>query len=208
MKSLFQLQHSLFLISIFFSSIVAAAEVICPPKEAYEPYCSCYGYQDSITSAAYISLNCMYQYLGDDKVSDILDAFLLRTPPVSPVWTVSLEGNRLTRVPAQIPLFPQLRTVALYGNDIKSLEKGAFYLSYSNPASQHSYFVTFGDNQLRTIAPGAFQGMIFLVFYARLGNIKIKLIKCFQLPFIPFLYDYYLITRKWLRQQYYVLFKQ
>ena len=55
-------------------------------------------------------LDCGSQNLNDDKISQILDQFNI--PQLSSFLNVvEMSDNQLSRVPIQIPLFPQLNRV-------------------------------------------------------------------------------------------------
>ena len=132
------------------SSLVVNAAAVCPPATDNVP-CSCYEWPQSST----IDIYCYNQNLSDSQVSDILDAFLTTPGVSSSVGSLDLRLNRLTRVPPQMKLFPQLKTVMLEGNFITSIESGAFnFADATNPIR----YLTLGNNQLTTIAPGAFKG--------------------------------------------------
>ena len=126
------------------------AAVICPPAEGYAP-CACQidPYGDGTT----IRLNCNNQQLNDGQASAMLDVFLT-TPGISPLSWFNFPGNRLTRVPNQFPLFPQLNFVDLGRSSIESVPTGAF--NFSSTLN----ILYLNENGLRSIQPGAFQGII------------------------------------------------
>ena len=141
----------LLLPSSSYSSFVEAA-VVCPPSTAYTP-CICKEYSNKPGT---IELNCSGGNLNNTQMSDILDAFLVTTPGISPVASLSLQVNQLTRVPSQIiKLFNHLVDVWLNSNAITSIESGTF--NFTDAANPVQYLVLY-ENQLTTIAPGAFKG--------------------------------------------------
>lgn len=123
--------------------------VTCPPDDAYAP-CDCYEY---IGKSETVTIDCQNQNLSDSKMSEILDVFLSTTNNISPVSEIDLTSNQLTRIPSQIRSFSQLVDVSLVDNPIKSIEAGDFNTTGHNP----SIFI---GNQLTTIAPGAFKGLV------------------------------------------------
>ena len=125
------------------------AEIICPPPESYAP-CSCS--VDSTGNGTTVRVGCSFNFLGDVRVSEILDAFLT-TPSVSPVSYLTLNWNLLTRVPLQISQFTHLETVLLDQNFIISLPKNAF--NFTRPPR----YLWLNNNRLNAIEAGAFQGI-------------------------------------------------
>jgi len=125
--------------------------VVCPPAEAYSP-CKCVetAFVREIYKPGTIYLQCYERNLSDLRLSDILDAFLT-TPGVSPVGKLGLSFNQLTKVPKQIKLLPQVVAVDLKGNNISSIESGAFNFTTLQ-------FLEMQKSQVVNIAPGAFQG--------------------------------------------------
>ena len=113
------------------SSSLVNADVVCPPGTTYNPFCNCIEYS---LKRGTIELYC-YGFLVDSQVSDILDAFLT-TSGVSPVGSLSLGLNRLTRVPTQIQLFTQLVDVFLGNNFITSIGSGTFNFPNSSDPIQ------------------------------------------------------------------------
>ena len=125
------------------------AAITCPPDDAYAP-CYCYEY---IGKSETLTIDCQNRNLSDSKISEILDVFLTTTNNISPVSQIDLTSNQLTRIPRQIRSFSQLEDVFLIDNPIKSIEWGDFNTTGHNP----SIFI---GNQLTTIAPGAFTGLV------------------------------------------------
>ena len=136
-----------FCIGIVCLFLTVETAVICPTKVNYSP-CDCYEYSSNT-----IWINCRGQNLTNSRVSGILNVFLT-SPGVSPVGKLSLQNNKLTRVPNQIKLFPQLVEVWLSDNKITSIQSGAF-----NFTTTTVEWLVLSDNPVATIAPGAFQGM-------------------------------------------------
>ena len=96
---------------------------ICPPKADYEP-CECGDYTAGADGS--ISLYCDNQNLGDSKISDILDRFLMKKGEISPLGDLQLRANQLSRVPKQIQHFKRLDNVNLASNKITTVESGDF----------------------------------------------------------------------------------
>ena len=130
---------------------VTECAVICPPSVNYYP-CDCSEFGSSNT----ISLNCNNKQLGDSKTADVLSAFV-STPGVSPVAWIDLHYNQLTRIPAQIRSFTKLVYIDISFNTIDVFKSGDF-----NFASSNKLTTLWGNgNQLTSIAPGAFGGIIY-----------------------------------------------
>ena len=120
--------------------------VVCPNPNNYAP-CECNDRGDET-----VILNCRGKMLDDSRVSEILDAFI-STPGVSPLTSLNLWQNQLTRVPLQVKLLNQLEHLDLESNKITTVKSGAF-------KSNQLLSVFLSDNQLTSIDPGAFQGEI------------------------------------------------
>jgi len=102
-----------------------------------------------------ISLDCNSKSLDDSLTGDVLNAFLT-TPGVSPVAWIDLHYNQLTRIPAQIRSFPKLVYIDISFNTI-----GVFQSDDFNFVSSNKLTTLWGNgNQLKSIAPGAFGGLI------------------------------------------------
>ena len=119
---------------------------VCPPAASISP-CVCRDNGDDVT----VFLNCYNQDLDDAKVSQILQTFL--TGGVSPLGRLDLFYNQMTKVPVEIPQFPQLDLVYLYQNKIDSVKSGAF--NFAKSLRRLDLF----NNQITTIESGAFQGI-------------------------------------------------
>ena len=124
---------------------VYAQTLTCPPAASVSP-CVCRDNNDGVT----VFLNCYNQNLDDTKISQILNTFL--SGGVSPLGRLDLFFNKLTKVPVEIPQFPQLDLVYLYRNSIDSVKSGAF--NFGKTLVRLDLY----DNQIATIEPGAFQG--------------------------------------------------
>ena len=149
-------QMPILVLLLSLSSLVVNADVVCPSADVIEP-CNCTEYPNKPDIAF---LECPSRNVNDLRASEILDAFLT-TPGVSPFVGFNLWGNRLTRVPDQTKLFDQLIYVFLNnGNSITSIELGTFnFPDAANPLQ----WLWLQDNQVTTIAPGAFKGLLFLL---------------------------------------------
>lgn len=123
-----------------------AQSTTCPPAASVSP-CVCRDNNDGVT----VFLNCYNQNLDDTKISQILNSFL-STSGVSPLGRLDLFFNKLTKVPVEIPQFPQLDLVYLYRNSIDSVKSGAF--NFAKTLVRLDLY----DNQITAIEPGAFQG--------------------------------------------------
>ena len=138
-------------ISLFLLLTVAVeADVVCPAPDAYAP-CRCT--EDLPTNVGGIKLNCFDRNLSGLNASDILDAFLT-TPDISPLSTLDLSFNQLISIPSQIRSFPHLQSVYIIHNSIESIAFGDFNITGRDTT------LNFFNNQLTTIAPGAFAGFI------------------------------------------------
>ena len=134
-----------------------AQSTTCPPAASVSP-CVCRDNNDGVT----VFLNCYNQNLDDTKISQILNSFL-STSGVSPLGRLDLFFNKLTKVPAEIPQFPQLDLVYLYRNSIDSVKSGAF--NFAKTLVRLDLY----DNQITAIEPGAFQGNLKFKFYPKIN---------------------------------------
>jgi len=142
---------TLLIVVIKYSSITTA-DIVCPAPESYAP-CSCGLDSSVIGMEETIAIECFDHFLGDARISDILDSFL-NTPSVSPVSTVALYRNLLTRVPHQIFNFTQLDSVLLDHNSIRTITKNSFNFTRS------PRYVWLNNNQMTSMEPDAFQGKL------------------------------------------------
>jgi Leucine-rich repeat (LRR) protein len=102
-----------------------------------------------------ISLDCNSKRLNDSQTGDLLNAFLT-TPGVSQVAWIDLHFNQLTRIPAQIRSFPKLVYIDVSFNTIDVFQSGDF-----NFVSSNKLTTLWGNgNRLKSIAPGAFEGLV------------------------------------------------
>ena len=149
-----------------FASGQFESNVTCPAPADYTP-CICNDYGDGT-----IDLNCNGKNLNDVRASRILSAFLL-TPATSPVTAVYLFSNQLTKIPAEIAQFHQLRLLSVGSNQILSGPSGSFNFSTTTVSRLWLY-----QNQLTTIGPGVFEGCINTVQHSNGSNIlRISYIK-------------------------------
>jgi hypothetical protein len=129
--------------------IVIGQQLVCPPAQYYRP-CSCNSWGDD---AAW--LFCFNLDLNDTKTSQILSAFISNQSGISPLGAVTLNNNKLTKVPDEIKFFPRLVYVNLAGNNIRTIQRGAF-----NFTSTADHVLLF-ENEISFIEPGAFQGIYY-----------------------------------------------
>ena len=123
---------------------------VCPPAAKLEP-CKCHVFGSGETNEGTLWFECDELYLGDEKISQVLDAFI-STPGVSPLRELYLYKNNLTRIPDQIRHFTELDRVTLESNEIKTIEKGS--LNFTRTLG----LFKLNDNKMITIESGAFDG--------------------------------------------------
>ena len=93
----------------------------CPPYEEYSPcQCSVDFYDDGA-----LVIDCNRQYLGDEKMGQVLDNILANQEFSYAVKVLQVEKNFLTKVPDQIKHLPQLQELSLYWNDIEVVISGS-----------------------------------------------------------------------------------
>ena len=134
-------------------SLLIVGQLVCPPAQYYRP-CSCNSWGDD---AAW--LFCFNLDLNDTKTSQILSAFLSSQSVISPLGAVTLNDNKLTKVPDEIKFFSRLVYVNLAGNNIRTIQRGAF--NFTSTADR----VLLYENEINFIEPGAFQGNSYFSFY-------------------------------------------
>jgi Leucine-rich repeat (LRR) protein len=100
---------------------------------------------------ALVGLNCRNSSLTDSSVNEILDA-LLAKPNSTSLSHLYLSENNLTRVPDQVKLFAQLKSVDLSDNRIAAIQSGAF------ESHQQQMMIFLNGNHINRIEPEAFQG--------------------------------------------------
>ena len=153
--STFQLSLSyklqLHLLSLVYS--LDRKKYVCPSKEDYAP-CIC---MEGEPKDGTLSLLCRNRNLNDTQISRILDAFLASS--ISPLGSIFLEGNRLTRVPSQLNKFPRLSWIDLKANRIQTIHKGAFNFTVQPGISGCQ--IGLESNNLSHIEQGAFDGILF-----------------------------------------------
>lgn len=115
--------------------------------------------------------------LSEKTITNALVAFTA-SPLIDKIVILNLTNNRLMKVPEQIQYFSQLRQVHLAYNAISEVNYGS--LAFTSPYLEH---LTFMWNELKSIEPSAFQGMLTLIyiFYSKfsekcwnLGNLSIS----------------------------------
>ena len=121
----------------------------CPTAEQISP-CVCS--EDFFDDGA-LWLNCDWQDLEDQAMSDILKVFLTGDENINPLRTLRLEHNKLTKIPDEIKLLPAVEEVYLWQNDIEIIAAGS--LSFQDVEK----IVGLGD-KVKTIEPGAFVGKL------------------------------------------------
>ena len=124
------------------SATVGTGQVFCPADIAP---CTCSSKGDGT-----VALNCGSTGISQEKTSDILNLFLQNG--VSPLSEVDLEYNGFTSIPLQLSKFPQLRTLYLQQQAIRTVPSGAF------PDSLRSLDLHL--NLISSIAPGNLNGMV------------------------------------------------
>ena len=137
-------------------SALAIDALVCPPAASISP-CEC-AQLGTTPDIGYDTLliSCGGQNLGDSRASEILNAFL--APGVSLVGMIMFNGNKLTYVPRLIKQFYSLIYVNLENNDIATI--GPNDLSFN----MLTYSLRLRNNsELTAIAPGAFEGYLFLL---------------------------------------------
>ena len=112
--------------------------------------CKCTPNYDS--DGALVGLNCRNSSLTDSSMNEILDA-LLAKPNVTSLSHLHLSENNLTRIPDQVKLFTQLKSVDLSANQIVAIQSGAFV------SHQQQMMIFLNGNQISRIEPEAFQGL-------------------------------------------------
>ena len=103
--NLFLLQVTIVLVSYVIISALGDIGV-CPPADKLEP-CKCHVFGSGDKKEGTLSFDCFELYLGDEKISQVLDAFI-STPGVSPLRELYLYKNNLTRIPDQVRHFTEL----------------------------------------------------------------------------------------------------
>ena len=88
----------------------------CPPATLLEP-CKCHIFSSSDANEGNLWFECPELYLGDDKMSQVLDQFI-STPGIGQLREIYLYRNNLTRIPDQIRNLTKLNRVILGSNSI------------------------------------------------------------------------------------------
>ena len=112
----------------------------CPPLEDFK--CNCLDLGDGT-----IGLECSGAKLGDKKTSELLK-LCLYSRDVSPLGSLDLAHNHLTKIPKELIQFKHLKSVQFHGNSIRTLK--------ANDLPQTIKEINVADNSLINIEPGAF----------------------------------------------------
>ena len=129
----------------------------CPSEELLNP-CACF--EDAFEDGALL-LNCDWQDIEDEAMSNILNAFLTGDENINPLRTLRLEHNKLTKIPDQIKLLSAVEEVYLWDNLIETITSGSLTFTATEK------IIGLGD-KIQTIESGAFVGMY--------KNLKIQLL--------------------------------
>lgn len=97
--------------------------------------------------------NCQ---LEDPAVEDILKS-IVSSSMAKKLTALSLENNRMTRIPRELSRLPQLTELLLDNNYIVSLESRSLVLTAPKLS-----LISLSGNGLKVIEPGAFQGILLL----------------------------------------------
>ena len=85
---------------------------------------------DMETGENTIWLDCGYARLGDAKASRLLKWFINNpSSNISALTDLYFAHNQLTKIPDEIAQLDTLRTAFFHGNDIESIQAGAFPFS-------------------------------------------------------------------------------
>lgn len=98
-----------------------------------------------------ISLSCYEDALGDNKVEQILNHFLVNNISTR-LTRLDLQSTELTQIPTNLPFFSQLKIIDLCRNNIQFIPRGAFNFS------SKFHYLDLSSNMLTRIEAGAFQG--------------------------------------------------
>ena len=98
-----------------------------------------------------ISLSCYEDALGDKKVEQILNHFLVNNISTR-LTRLTLQNTELTQIPTNLPFFSQLKMIDLCRNNIQFIPRGAFNFS------SKFHYLDLSSNMLTRIEAGAFQG--------------------------------------------------
>ena len=133
---------------------LVTGELVCPQNGYWECICR----SDSRNSDN-IWLDCTFtgrfDPIDDSRASAILNAFVpSATNAISPLTRLSMNANRITRIPPEILLFDQLNLFDFYGNNVVSVTA-----SDTLSLTEKLEYIDLGDNGLENIEPGAFQGI-------------------------------------------------
>ena len=122
--------------------------VKCPSLDDFVQQCACSDLGDGT-----IGLECGGAKLGDKKTSELLKLSIY-SHGVSPLGSIDLAYNQLTRIPKELSILKQLKSVHLNGNSIRNIRTNEMPLTVRE--------INLADNSLINIEPGAFNGETIL----------------------------------------------
>jgi Leucine-rich repeat (LRR) protein len=133
---------------------LVTCELLCPQNGYYE--CRC---RFDPRNSENIWLDCTYSGafdpIDDERASAILNAFVpSATNEISPLTRLTMNANRMTRIPQEILLFNQLDTFEFDGNKIATVITSDSFNSLTGKLA----YIDLSNNGLSHIEPGAFQG--------------------------------------------------
>ena len=120
----------------------------CPAYSTYIAPCVCGPTKNSEGVSSTLTISCAAQSLGDSALSDIFK----NVSSTSPVDTMNLSGNQLTKIPSGLPQYETLVSVTVANNSITSV--GSTDLSLSGNVT----LIDLSYNQISVIAPGSLPG--------------------------------------------------
>ena len=130
---------------------------ICPAAQDFSPcICTYNSFANNFTAFLHCGDSNSFD-LNDARISEILKAFIT-TPKTAPLGRLELWTNKLTRIPDEIRLHPQLDYIYILQNEIKSIPSGAF--NFSN--TLNATYLYLYNNKISSIEAGAFQGIVNL----------------------------------------------
>ena len=125
-------------------------------------------------------VNLGYNHILDVAMDRILFWLLINSPSAKTLTTFNIEGNCLTRIPAQLSSFPINKLFIRFNHKISSIRSKSFNFSHNHAIKE----IYLSSNGIETIEPGAFQGGLLIywlivlifqyIFFA--GNFKDTLI--------------------------------
>ena len=131
-----------------FSTVLKPLSCQCPTYPVV--HCTCGVTMNSATS---LTITCANQSLSDSAISPIFDQF----PATTPVDTINLSNNTLTKVPvAQLKKYTQLANVLMSNNNIAALAANDFNLTAN--ASR----IDLSANSITSIEPNALPSNLYM----------------------------------------------